>query len=279
MYPSPGDKYLNLILKAAGEGIYGVDLDGNINFINPKAAELLKWTVAELLGKPAHATIHHTKTDGSKYPVEACPVHASLRTGATQRVTNDVLWRKDGTSFRVDYVSAPIKDEGGQTAGAIVTFRDITEQFAADARLKLQEQQYRLLFQTNPTPMWVFDTKTLQILAVNDAAIAQYGYSREEFLKLTIRDLQRPEDMGELTKSISSPRDRAHFGGEFRHVREDGSLIRVEVYSSPVVWDGAGARMVTVIDVTERKAAEDRLREQADIIHRAHDIIVIRNFS
>jgi PAS domain S-box-containing protein len=279
MYPSPGDQYLNLILKSAGEGIYGVDLDGNINFINPKAAELLKWTVAELLGKPAHATIHHTKSDGSDYPIESCPILASMRIGATQRVTNDVLWRKDGTSFHVHYVSAPIKDEGGQTAGAIVTFRDITEQFMADARLKLQEQQYRLLFQTNPTSMWVFDTKTLQILAVNDAAIAQYGHSQEEFLKLTIRDLEGPEDMGELTKSLSSPRDQAHFSGEFRHVREDGSLIRVEVYSSPLVWDGAGARMVTAIDVTERKAAEDRLREQADIIHRAHDIIVIRNFS
>ena len=112
-----------LILNSAGEGIYSVDLDGNINFINPKAAEVLKWTVAELLGKPAHATIHHTKSDGSKYP-EACPIYACLRTGATQRVTNDVFWRKDGTSFRVDYVSAPIKDEGAQTVGAIVTFTE-----------------------------------------------------------------------------------------------------------------------------------------------------------
>ena len=123
-----------LIPNSAGEAIYGVDLDGNINFINPKAAELLKWTVAGLLGKPEHATIHHTKSDGSKHP-EACPVYASLRTGETQRVTNDVFWRKDGKSFRVDYVSAPIKDEGGQTVGAIVTFRDITERKRAMKRL------------------------------------------------------------------------------------------------------------------------------------------------
>jgi PAS domain S-box-containing protein len=124
-----------LIPNSASEAIYGVDLDGNINFINPKAAELLKWTVAGLLGKPAHATIHHTKSDGSKYPVEACPVYASLRTGATQRVTNDVFWRKDGKSFRVDCVSASIKDEGGQTVGAIVIFRDITERKGPMKRL------------------------------------------------------------------------------------------------------------------------------------------------
>jgi PAS domain S-box-containing protein len=128
-------RHYELIPNSASEAIYGVDLDGNINFINPKAAELLKWTVAGLLGKPAHATIHHTKSDGSKYPVEACPVYASLRTGATQRVTNDVFWRKNGKSVRVDYVSAPIKDEGGQTVGAIVTFRDITERKGPMKRL------------------------------------------------------------------------------------------------------------------------------------------------
>ena len=280
MYPSPGDQYLNLILKSAGEGIYGVDLDGNINFINPKAAELLKWTVAELLGKPAHATIHHTKSDGSDYPIESCPILASMRTGATQRVTNDVLWRKDGASFRVDYVSAPIKDEGGQTAGAIVTFRDITEQFAAEMRLKLQEQQYRLLFETNPSPMWVFDTENLQILAVNDAAIVQYGYSRDEFLKLNLKDLRPPGDVPDLFKAraLSSPQQMSHYSGQFRHLRKDGSLILAEIYSGPIVWAGVAARIVTAIDVTERKRAEESLREQADIINRAQDAIIIRDF-
>jgi len=124
-----------LLPNSAGEGIYGIDLDGNIIFINSKAAELLKWTVAGLLGKPAHATIHHTKSDGSKYPVEACPAHASLRTGATRRVANDVFWRKDGKPFRVGYVSAPIKGKRGHIVGAVVIFRDITEPKRAEERM------------------------------------------------------------------------------------------------------------------------------------------------
>jgi PAS domain S-box-containing protein len=268
-----------LILNSAGEGIYGLDLQGNINFINPKAAELLGWNAEELLGKSAHATLHSKRPDGGEYSIDDCPIHGGAPRSGTRRVTGDLFWRKDGSSFRVDYVAAPLKDKSGQVRGSIVTFKDATEQFAAEARLKLQEQQYRLLFQTNPNPMWVFDTKTLEILAVNDAAVAQYGYSRDEFLKLTLRDLRQPEDMAELTKSLSSPRDGAHFSGEFRHVRKDGSLMRAEIYSSPVIWDGASARMVTAIDVTERKQAEERLREQADIINRAHDIVVIRNFS
>jgi PAS domain S-box-containing protein len=131
----------------------------------------------------------------------------------------------------------------------------------AEQRLKLQEQQYRLLFQTNPNPMWVFDVESLQILAVNDAAIAQYGYALDEFLQLTLHDLRTPEDVAELRQALSPVRAPAHFSGEFRHVRKNGSLFRVEIYSSPVIWDGANARMVTGIDVTERRRAERVLRE------------------
>jgi PAS domain S-box-containing protein len=266
-----------LILNSAAEGIHGLDSQGRIIFENPKAAELLGWTAEELIGKTAHSTIHHTRADGSAYPIEECPICATTRNGI-RRVTNDVFWRKNGSSFRVDYVAAPIKDADGNVLGTIVTFKDITEQFAAHARLELQEQQYRLLFQTNPSPMWVFDVATLRILAANDAAIAQYGYSEDEFLQLTIRDLRLPEDMSELDKALSPPQAHAHFSGEFRHKRKDGSIIIVGIYSSAVVWNGASARMVTGIDVTERKQTEESLREKADIINRAHDGIIVRDF-
>src|ERR1700720_3358694 len=231
-------RHHELILNSAGEGIHGLDLDGNIIFENQKAAELLGWSADELLGKPAHATMHYTRADGGSYPVESCPIYASMRDGATRRVTSDVFWRKDGTAFRVDYVAAPIKDLLGRITGSIVTFKDITEQFMAEARQKLQGEQYRLLFETNPSPMWVFETEGLRILAVNEAAIAQYGYSRGEFLKLTLKDLRSPEDMEELMQAVSSPRTPAHYSGQFRHKRKDGCVILVEVYSGPVVWDG-----------------------------------------
>jgi PAS domain S-box-containing protein len=269
-----------LILNSAGEGIHGLDLEGKIVFTNPKGAQLLGWNADELLGKTSHALIHHTKNDGSEYPLESCPIYASMLDGGTRRITNDAFWRKDGSSFRVDYVSAPIKDEQGRIAGSIVTFKDITEQVAAESRQKLQAEQYRLLFETNPSPMWVFDTKSLQILAVNQAAIAQYGYSRDEFLKLNLEHLRPPGDVPDLMRgrALSSPQPMSHFGGQFRHQRKDGSLLLVETYSGPVVWDGVGARIVTAIDITGRKRAEDRVREQAEIINEARDAIIIRNF-
>ena len=267
-----------LILNSAGEGIYGLDLHGNIIFQNPKASELLGWKKDELLGRPAHATMHHTKSDGNHYPVEECPIYASMRDGAPRRVTNDVFWRRDGSSFRIDYVSAPIKDEHGHVRGCIVTFKDITEQFVAEARQKLQAEQYRLLFETNPSPMWVFDTKSLQILAVNKEAIKQYGYSREEFLKLTLKQLRPEEDVAELEKAVTEPQSPAHGSGRFRHIKKDGTLILVDIYSGPIVWEGRGARIVTAIDVTEGVRANERLGEQAKMLNQARDAIIIRNF-
>jgi two-component system, cell cycle sensor histidine kinase and response regulator CckA len=268
-----------LILSSAGEGIHGIDLEGNIVFTNPKGAELLGWKADELLGRPSHATIHHTKKDGSKYPRESCPIYTSKHDGATRRVTNDVFWRKNGSSFRVDYVTAPIKDEQGHITGTIVTFKDITDQVAAEARQSLQAEQYRLLFETNPSPMWVFETQTLRILAVNEAAIAQYGYSRQEFLKLTLKDLRPAENASALEKSLSTAESAAHFSGRFRHVKRDGSSILVEVYSGPIIWEGKSARITTAIDLTEQQRADERLREQANMLNQARDAIVIRNFA
>jgi PAS domain S-box-containing protein len=268
-----------LILNSAGEGICGVDLNGKIIFANPKAAELLGWKVKELLGKSAHEIIHRSPQDGSPAGATSDAIADSMGNAATRRITNDVFWRKDGRSFRAEWVCAPTRDERGGVTGCIVTFTDITEQFIADARIKLQEQQYRLLFETNPNPMWVFDTQSLQILAVNHAALAQYGYSRDEFEKLTLKDLRPAEDASDLAKSLSSAKAPSHFSGQFRHKRRDGSLIAVEIYSGPIIWEGVRSRIVTAIDVTERKQSEERLREQADIINRAHDAVIIRDFA
>jgi two-component system cell cycle sensor histidine kinase/response regulator CckA len=267
-----------LILNSTAEGIHGITLEGKITFENPKAAELLGWTRSEMIGRAAHETIHHSHADGSPYPVESCPIYESMRDGKTRRVTNDVFWRKDGSCFRADYVSAPVRDNDGKIVGCIVTFKDNTEQYVAEQRLKLQEQQYRLLFETNPNSMWVFDPRTLQILAVNQAAIAQYGYSREEFLQRKLTDLRLPEEQPHLLKAIKAPTAPAQFTGEFRHVTKEGALINVLIYSSPLIWERVAARMVTAIDVTERKKAEERLREQAEIIDRAQDAIIMRNY-
>jgi PAS domain S-box-containing protein len=117
----------DLILRSAGEGIYGLDANGNTTFCNPAAAELLGWEPEELLGKPQHDLIHHTKPGGALYPRGECPIYAAFTDGLVHREDNEVFWRKDGTCLPVEYVSTPVRDEDGELIGAVVTFNDITE--------------------------------------------------------------------------------------------------------------------------------------------------------
>jgi PAS domain S-box-containing protein len=114
-----------LILDAAGEGIAGFDLKGRVTFINPAGAELAGYQVEELIQKDFHQVVHHSKPDGTPYPVHECPMFESLSTGVARRERDEVFWRKDGSSFPVAYSSTPILEEG-QIVGAVLTFLDIT---------------------------------------------------------------------------------------------------------------------------------------------------------
>src|SRR4030067_3125314 len=124
-----------LILNAAGEGIFGLDIQGKHTFVNPAAAQMLGYTVNELIGRHSHTLWHYKKSDGSSYPVEECPIYAAYKDGRVHHRDDEVFWRKDGTCFPVTYTSTPIIEDGN-IAGAVVTFRDITERKQAEEELK-----------------------------------------------------------------------------------------------------------------------------------------------
>ncbi|WP_373018008.1 sigma 54-interacting transcriptional regulator [Thiomicrorhabdus sp.] len=123
-----------LILRAVGEGIYGVDVDGNTTFINPAAERMLGWKADELIGKNMHAMIHHSHSDGSEYMGEDCHIYAAIRDGEVRHVEDELFWRKDGHSIQVEYTSTPILDNG-RLVGAVVIFRDISERKLAEEKL------------------------------------------------------------------------------------------------------------------------------------------------
>ncbi len=126
----------DLILNFAGEGILGVDLAGKITFVNPAAARMAGREVSELIGRQHHEMVHHTRIDGTPYPQEECPIYAVTRDGAVRRRDDEVFWRRDGTSFPVEYTSAPILNEPGELLGAAVVFRDITARKRAEAEIR-----------------------------------------------------------------------------------------------------------------------------------------------
>jgi PAS domain S-box-containing protein len=125
-----------MILDAAGEGIYGLDANGNTTFVNPAAAAMIGWKVKELIGKNQHDILHHTKSDGTPYPKDECPIYAAFKDGKVHQSDDEVFWRKDGSSFPVEYISTPIWDKDKKLIGSVVIFMDITKRKEAEDELE-----------------------------------------------------------------------------------------------------------------------------------------------
>lgn len=152
----------NLLLNAVGEGIYGFDINGNAVFINPASEQMTGWKAEELLGKNIHEYHHHSHENGVPYPSHECHIYNTMRDGIERKITNEVFWRKDGSSFPVEYTSTPVFKEG-ELIGAVAIFRDVSQQRSADNKLraalkkvqdlteKLQEENSYLQDEINKT--------------------------------------------------------------------------------------------------------------------------------
>lgn len=147
--------------------------------------------------------------------------------------------------------------ELGDRKIVLQTNRDVTESKLTENALRESEERYRHLFKNNPLPMWVYDTETLEFLAVNDAAVYYYGYTQEEFLSMTIKDIRPPEDVPALIEDVSKDKGKIDRADCWRHRKKDGTVIDVEITSHEMVFDGRPSRLVLANDITERKRAEE----------------------
>lgn len=132
-----------LILDSAGEGIYGLDLEGRVMFVNQAAENMTGFSTQEMMGNSQHALVHHSKPDGHPYPKQECPIYAAFNDGKIHQVSHEVFWRKDGSSFPVEYVSTPIRDNAN-LLGAVVVFRDISARIQTEKEIQRLRQQLEL---------------------------------------------------------------------------------------------------------------------------------------
>ncbi|MBP0028606.1 PAS domain-containing sensor histidine kinase [Roseofilum sp. Guam] len=180
-----------LILNAVGEGVYGLDLEGNVTFVNPAAAAMIDWSTEELIGMSMHAVLHHSHADGTRYCREDCPIYAALQDGSTHRVTTEVFWRKDGTSFPVEYISTPMREDNGRLIGAVVTFRDISQRRWAEEVLQRSNEELELKVQE----------RTAKLRQVNQQ-LQELSEMRSRFIAMLCHEFRNP--LNNITLSISS---------------------------------------------------------------------------
>ncbi len=140
------EQQTRLLLTSVGEGIFGVGKDGLVNFINPAALDMLQYTENEILGQQVHAIIHHSHSDGSEYPVEECPMYHAFSEGKISKIEDEVLWRKDGSYFPVEYKARPVM-HNNELAGSVIAFSDISERLKAHTALVEQQQEIKKIHQ------------------------------------------------------------------------------------------------------------------------------------
>lgn len=205
-------------------------------------------------------------------------MHLQVLAGESRQIEFRIFGLQ-GTEQWLESNAVGYRDEHGVIVGQLAVIRDVTQRKRSEDDLKASEHRYRDLFKNNPQPMWVYDLESLKFLAVNNAAVEHYGYSRDEFLAMTIKDIRPPDDVPNLLRNVaqvSSGLDRA---GTWRHFTKGGKLIQVEIVSHVMPFFDRRAELVLANDVTERKQLEEQVqatqqRFQA-IVERSHDLILI----
>jgi PAS domain S-box-containing protein len=175
---------------------------------------------------------------------------------------SDFMFLRYNKAAELRYLSVsgePLFDEHGNFRGYHGVGKDITERARSQKALEESERRYRMLFDGNPHPMWVVDAKSLAFLAVNDAAIRLYGYSKEEFLTLSAEQIRPEEDIDDLRKAFEDPAD--YRSRIWRHRKKSGDVIPVKITSFNLDFDGRRARLGVIEDLTERMQAEERAQQ------------------
>ena len=247
-----------LILLSAAEGIMGLDLQGHHTFVNPSAASMLGYTVEELLGRHSHSLWHHTKPDGSPYPESECPILDTCQNGALHRVSSEVFWRNDGTSFPVEYAARPIYEQG-RVAGAVVSFTDITARRRAEALIRLESAA----LEAAANAIIITDSAG-QIEWVNGAFTTLTGYSLEEAVGQNPRLVKSGKQSREFYRNLwATILAGKVWQGELINRRKNGELYHEDVTITPLRNEqGRISHFIAVKqDITARKKLEEQYQQ------------------
>ena len=273
---APPDEHRRLAFHVENTPLAVIEWDHEFRVLrwSPAARRLFGWKAEEVLGKHfsdwefvVHEDIEAVNQVGQR----------QNRGQEHHGISRNRNYTKLGSILHCEWYNSALYNEHGKLISVLSLVLDVTVATRIEEALRKSEAQYRLLFESNPQPMWVYDLTTLRFLAVNDAAVRHYGYSRAEFLDMTIKDIRPPEDVKLLVDYLNSDSAGLDQAGEWRHRKKDGTVINVEITSNRLTFGGRAAEFVLVDDVTERKKAETALRisedRYRDLVDNSHELI------
>lgn len=245
-------EFWNMLMDSIPDTIYFKDRQCRFMRINKAQAHVLGVDkVEDAIGKSDADFFLNEHADSALHDE-----HEIMRTGKSIVGKVEPIRTRDGVQRWFSATKFPMRDSSGQIVGIIGSSREITDLKKIELRLVESESKYRLLFDSNPESMFVYDNETLRFLAVNSAAIERYGYAQEEMLRMTITELRPAADVVKIDKLISSSIDETGTFAGFQHQKKDGTIIDVEMVSHPILFDARAAHIIIVNDVTERLRAE-----------------------
>jgi two-component system, cell cycle sensor histidine kinase and response regulator CckA len=247
-------EHLKAVVDNEPDCLKTVSADGTIVEMNAAGLEMLDGGAVDVVGRPVTDFVH---TDDHARLAEA-----QRRAGRGERVRVEYrIVSLSGRTRSVESImtSLPRAVDAGDVVLSVT--RDVTEQRVAAESLRQSEERYRTLFDANPEAMWVFDADTQRFLAVNAAACRRYGYSREEFLHMTLADLEASDDTDRARPSSARAGHQMTDPVPTRQRTKDGRILLVQATSNPIQFDGHRAELVLAVDVTDRNRFEEQLRQ------------------
>ncbi len=241
--------------------------DGFFKNLNPSFEKTLGFTTKELMAKPYLEFIHPDDRPATVVEKDG------LTEGKVTFAFENRYLCKDGSYKWLLWNAVSVSEQEAVYAVA----RDITERKRVETLLRESEERHRKLFDNNPHPTWVFDRETLRFLGVNAAAVRKYGYSKDEFLAMTLKGIRPPEDVPALLETVRALGDENESSGAWRHRLKDGTIIDTENTSYALSFLGRAARVVVAVDVTQRKRDEAEKREIMDSLAATNQELGLRN--
>ncbi len=251
--------YYQSLLENSFDGVSIIDSAGIIKYQTPSVEKIIGYTPESRLGASSLSLI--APEDFPKVQ----SILADLATGRTHEARTIIKYKRSDNQLRFleIYAKSMLKDP--VVDGIVINFRDITEKYIVEEKLIESEEQYKLLFLHNPLPVFIYDTKTLNYLQVNDAAVKRYGYSSEEFLSMTIKDIRPAEDIQKVLEDIAKvDNNELEKRQIWRHLTKSGELIYVEISAVNIQYNGQPARMSIANDVTDVIENQENIRQSEE---------------